>query len=115
MSIGRVLTATERYLERVKEKAEHEQHVMKVVAVGAGVALCAGALYWVKTSRKNKMAKPGTLAISGGGIKQKDVMEAFRQYTSAYQTNAGQGIADQVRRSQRNFSLGRGLTPTMKL
>lgn len=96
MSLGRVLTATERYLERVKEKAENDHHVMKVAAVGAGVALCAGVFLWVKTSKKNKAGKPGTLSLSGGGIEDKNVMDAFKQYTSAYDTEAGLGIADQV-------------------
>lgn len=104
MDVGRVLTATERYLEKLRAKADSDRQTFKVAVVGTGVLLCAAGAYVLIKSKKNKdQSTPGLLGLSGGSAgKTKSVKETFKEFTQAYET-AGEGIQDQVRSLCQDF------------
>lgn len=108
MVVGRVLTATERYLENLRVKTDNDKKTYTIVVAGTGaVLLCAGAYFLFKRTKSDKQSKPGVLGLSAGTVGGgKSVKEAFKEFTNAYETDTGTGIREQVSFGGGNDKMG---------
>jgi len=96
---GRAFTMFHDAKDRLREISDRSVEYSREnpwIVAGVGISVLVGGLL-VSGSKKEYRQRPGTGALSGGGIKRDNVKKAYSDYHDSYGQGAGEGITDRTK------------------